>query len=363
MINNPTPKGSVSRIDALDGIRAIACLMVLVSHLKDQGYVGPDAPWLGHFGVIIFFTLSGFLMGFLYVDKSFDNIAVTRYVAARFSRIAPIYLLVVIAAWTIYNFVDSSLPYPITHQLLPRHLAFSGNASVFWSIPPEVQFYGFFLVVWWAFAAWRGARRLWPLALITAVIAVCLAVGQSTPGTFLASKIQYFICGVLAAVIRIKVPDVSILWPRFALTQAVFLFLAVPGFLLYVGPGAAGRDIYANLLYPLVLGVFVLAASYDTAPTDRSLSTRPLKAIGAWSFSLYLLHLPVLYYLGILARRLSVPMEVATPLAIAAAIAASWLAFRLVEMPSRRFFRQVLEKRLIAVVPPRVAAASAPEVP
>src|SRR5271155_4709859 len=55
-----------SSIPALDGLRGFACLLVLFSH---AGWAGlcPRLPIAGHLGVMVFFTLSGFLMAYLYM--------------------------------------------------------------------------------------------------------------------------------------------------------------------------------------------------------------------------------------------------------------------------------------------------------
>ena len=75
----------------LDGIRALACILVVLSHM----------PWplafvtLGETGVGVFFVLSGFLMSHLYAAAHWDWQAVSRYGIARFARIAPIYWVVI----------------------------------------------------------------------------------------------------------------------------------------------------------------------------------------------------------------------------------------------------------------------------
>ena len=93
------------RLPALDGIRGIAVLLVLVSHADMTG----DAPaieWiarLGDFGVKIFFVLSGFLITTLLVDEHgrTGRIAIGRFVARRAFRIFPaayVFMFSIIAA-------------------------------------------------------------------------------------------------------------------------------------------------------------------------------------------------------------------------------------------------------------------------
>jgi peptidoglycan/LPS O-acetylase OafA/YrhL len=67
----------MKRIRELDGIRAIAALMVIAWH-----YIGvPDGPdfwlwrifYLGHFGVDLFFVLSGFLITTILIENRAKN--------------------------------------------------------------------------------------------------------------------------------------------------------------------------------------------------------------------------------------------------------------------------------------------------
>jgi len=133
------------KIVSLTSLRGIAALFVVISHLASQSlYTSQQLLGIGELGVSIFFSLSGFLMEYLYLLKPFDNNSAIQYVISRFSRIAPAYLIVVVASYVIYNFFDPTYTIAITNQNILRHLLFSGNVSVLWSIPPEVQFYAVF---------------------------------------------------------------------------------------------------------------------------------------------------------------------------------------------------------------------------
>ena len=70
-----------NNIPALDGLRGLAAVIVLVSHVSNN--VGLWGGVLGHgggqIGVMIFFVLSGYLMGFLYLDRPFNSAEVWSY--------------------------------------------------------------------------------------------------------------------------------------------------------------------------------------------------------------------------------------------------------------------------------------------
>jgi peptidoglycan/LPS O-acetylase OafA/YrhL len=119
----------------LDGLRGFACILVVISHLLPSNTIGA-------LGVIMFFSLSGFLMGMLYLDKPCIKTNIVKYSISRISRIAPAYYVAI----TLYVVVFTLLPdgNELTAVGIARTYLFMGSISVFWSIPPEIQFYVFF---------------------------------------------------------------------------------------------------------------------------------------------------------------------------------------------------------------------------
>ncbi len=286
------PPPAHAQIRSLNALRGLAAVLVVLSHLPEFAgvYIGP--PREGHLGVMLFFTLSGFLMGLLYFgqDASWRNTAA--YAVARVARIAPPYLIVVLLAFGIYTWVDPSFPYAIgTHNLM-RHLLLSGNESVLWSIPPEVQFYALFAALWWAGRRAMVQRRSGALigVLVIALAMICLR--HDVPGTFVGSKLHFFLMGSLLGWMapRLRAPARGVLLAlQVGLLAALALFMA----------GVIGlRDDYWTDLAPaLVCGLAVYAFSHDSTRIDAALSARPWQWLGDWSFSIYLLHVPVLYWL------------------------------------------------------------------
>jgi len=87
-----------ARIPSLDGLRGLAAYIVVVSHVSnatglwDKNF-GNGA---GQIGVMIFFVLSGFLMGHLYIGREWSLDAVKRFCVSRVARVFPLYLALVI---------------------------------------------------------------------------------------------------------------------------------------------------------------------------------------------------------------------------------------------------------------------------
>lgn len=278
------------QIKALNAVRGLAALLVVFSHLPQfAGYhFGPERE--GHLGVMIFFTLSGFLMGLLYLGQPATARSIGAYAVARFSRIAPPYLIVVLLAFVVYTQVDAGFPYAIDSGNLLRHLMFSGNVSVLWSIPPEVQFYALFVVLWWAVQ--RGAGPLIAV-LALAVVAICLR--DAVPGTFVGSKLHYFLMGSLLGWLHPRLRNVPVSRLTLTLLQAALLASLA---LFMVGAIGLPANYWLDLAPVLVCALVVYAFSHDRTAIESALAARPLQWLGDWSFSLYLLHVPVLYLLG-----------------------------------------------------------------
>jgi peptidoglycan/LPS O-acetylase OafA/YrhL len=140
----------------LDGLRAIAALMVVLSHIQLhkalQGIQNTD--WvdfknLGKVGVTLFFTLSGFLISYLLLEerRGFVNVSLKHFYIRRVLRIWPLYFLLIIIGFFIYPAQGSPNALLLSIFLLPN-LAFCLKLLPYifdpiWSIGVEEQFYLF----------------------------------------------------------------------------------------------------------------------------------------------------------------------------------------------------------------------------
>lgn len=164
----------------LDGLRAIGALSVVLGHLEliKSEFSIPNLLHLsfykntsGHFGVILFFVLSGFLITYLLLEekKKFHTISIKRFYIRRILRIWPIYYLTLILLLFVFpNIIELSYNakpeitslfdnYPtllIFFLMAPNFIAFNilaiGGGLHFSSIGTEEQFYLFWpwLIKW-----------------------------------------------------------------------------------------------------------------------------------------------------------------------------------------------------------------------
>ena len=332
-----------NHIPALDGLRGFAALTVVAGHMASHQFVLPPfANPLGGLGVALFFTLSGFLMSYLYASRKFDFGNVYNYAVSRLSRIAPAYLLVIIASYLIVRYWDADFSYQINNANLLRHLLFSGNVGPLWSIPPEMQFYVFFVFLWWSIAK-CSHHVYWPLVGVLIVSLIVLCFVTKAPGTTLPSKLHLFMLGAGSGLIRYHRPRTAISGTFLTLIQfssimaLLFCDLDLCGKIdrdeyLYL---LVGNTTYTSPLFSLVCFAAVLSLSYPSKIADAVFANKPMRLLGAWSFSTYLLHDPLLRLAEGLVKNGYMNEWGAAALGIAVIIAASATLNMLVEKPAQ----------------------------
>lgn len=152
-VGAPAPHRSFNH--ALEALRAVAAGVVVIYHLvyverwvdpafQPSGIAAYTAP--GHFAVLLFFVLSGYVIG-LNHPKALAGSDIWRYLRKRFTRIYPMYMVALIA-----GFVASGFAY--SWATMGWHLVFGINKlpvptimenGPIWSLQFEVLFYLLFI--------------------------------------------------------------------------------------------------------------------------------------------------------------------------------------------------------------------------
>jgi peptidoglycan/LPS O-acetylase OafA/YrhL len=367
------------QLDALTGLRFVAAFQVLAYHGLGAGAAA--APWVrplvasGYVGVSLFFVLSGFVLTYTYHDTLRDGRASRRdFLAARVARIYPVYLLSMVVALPPLFWLVASRGVAMPPAWLARLMGlyaglvqawFPKKACVLncpaWSLSAEAFFYVAFLFVLPVVARW-GVRRLlavaaaaYAVSLLAPLLYMALRPDGPLPLTPRASgywlavlkynpiiRLPEFVMGVLAG--RLFLLDRAVPGRRDVRLE-VAAAVAVLGLLL-----ASARIPYLLLHNGLLAPAFaalVYALARGAGPVSRALSARVLVRLGAASYALYILHVPLLSLLarGYRAAGISPPAQ-PWYFAIAAAlcIAVSLLVFATVEEPGRRFLRRRLTR-------------------
>lgn len=336
-------------VPVLDGLRAVAVLLVLWSHLPREALPSPFrlaayALQPGYFGVDLFFVLSGFLITrILLVDRARGS-PVFAFIIKRALRIFPIYYLAIL-----FFLVAEPGRYLLwcAAYLSNVYFAFNPDPSPLrhtWSLAVEEHFYLVWpFMVYLLPLAWgrRAAMYGFPLIAIACAVALILS-GVADPGRFIFS-ISIFRAMSLSLGASIAFNESWLRHSRarlFALAAA-FILAAVP----IVGVGRSlGEWLGLAKMVGFALlstGCLLAALGFQGSRTlpERGLDNPVMRYIGRISYGLYLYHYPVYRALGVLPEdhgSTPAPLWMGA-VAIAATFALASLSYALIESPILRF--------------------------
>lgn len=383
------------RFPLVDSMRAIAALMVLLTHtaFDSSGFLSPV---YGRYtlrleaGVTVFFLISGFLLYRPFVSARLNGArrpTPLAYGRRRLIRIVPAYwvALTILAALGLVNDVFTShwWVYYFFLQIYNDNYVLNGIGPA-WTLCVEVSFYAL-LPLYAAFVAWTLTRRplrdrqvsleLALLALIAlASLGLRLWLRENDRVSFwlnaLPTHLEWFAAGMAFAVLsaswqgRGRLPPVARWIARHA--WVCWVFAAVMFYLaghLVTGPGnvriegrvvslyGPGDDVRRHVLYGLfAIGLLAPAVIGDDegGGVRRLLAYRRLAWLGVISYGIYLWHNPLASWIcdhnnatgcrfhgvGFLQRHPALYLTVLTLIASVAIAAASYY---LVESPLLRF--------------------------
>ena len=318
------------RVPALDGIRGVAILAVVAYHCQLFGRIGQTSvagrlyqtvAAHGHYGVDLFFTLSGFLITGILCDSRGSASYFRTFYIRRALRIFPpyyVFLLLVAASlpWTtqawLWSYLSNILIARESFEALPHALRHV------WSLAVEEQFY---LV--WPFVVFVVRPR----TLLTVCVATILASVALTTWLMVVThqevaayvltptRADALAWGAAVAVAMRLTPGVLARVARYG--WPICLGLAVA----FVGIGIAGHGAVGYLCKWIVADLACAAALAGAATgmpdawPQRVLSWSGLRAIGRWSYVMYLVQEPVAVVLSrsriaprVLAQALGSPL-------------------------------------------------------
>lgn len=330
----------------IDGLRALAVLPVVFYHFGIGGFSG------GFVGVDIFFVISGFLIGGILWEELHNTgrVALGRFFMRRVRRLAPAYLAVglatLIGAWFIllpFDFREFGQEL-IAATVYLANVHFFNEAGYFdqasdrklllhtWSLAVEEQFYLVLPTLMLVLAAWKRHLPWILIGLGVVSFVACLWMMRwSQPAAFYLFPFRAWelLAGVCLA---ITARQTGWQWRGHSALSWIGLGLIIAAVTLFKA-GTHFPGVYA--LVPVVGAVLVIANGRDPNPVNRMLSSGPFLFFGLISYSLYLWHWPMVTLLTYYRGDLGVGPAL-TAVLFVAAIAVSWLSWRLIETPVRR---------------------------
>ena len=335
----------------IDGLRAVAILPVLAYHFGLSGLPG------GFTGVDIFFVISGYVIaGSVLADIAEGQFSVANFYFKRIRRIFPAYaavaLVTAIASLVILlpdDLVDFGKSL-ISASAFVSNLYFWKTSGYFaatahakpllhtWSLAVEEQFYIFAPIMFFLIHR-KGGRRwlLWLGPVLALSLAACVAAVFAAPtaGFFLLpTRAWELLLGALAALTPVAQPRARP--AREGLAAAGLALIAVGMVAIHDDDPFPGW----NALAPCLGTAFIILAGkagrdgpQPSALVNRLLSTAPFVGIGLISYSLYLVHWPIVSLVRYQTLRDPGPVE--AWVMIAASLVLAWASWRFVERPFR----------------------------
>jgi peptidoglycan/LPS O-acetylase OafA/YrhL len=340
--------GSRDRLDYVDGLRALAALLVVAGHAYFQPQNGYYSSRIltklgltyGHLAVVVFIVVSGFCLGLPAARRGDSLGSLKTFFFRRARRILPPYYAALVLSILFIVFVahqktgtvwDNSLPLTrermLSHWLLIHNLPDAWQNAVaglfhlndlpagethgfinypLWSIAVECQLYLLMpLIVWSLAKAGSMATLIWAVS-----VGLLLHI---LPNGFLDSATPWylgqFVLGIVAARECVRRQGrIPALWR----TGCYALFILVALVLLL--KGKAFFDAYEPYIDTVVAAATALLLAVTLSDNNsrahlptRLLSWRPLVTIGIFSYSLYLVHAPLLHAVDLVLVRFVTP--------------------------------------------------------
>jgi peptidoglycan/LPS O-acetylase OafA/YrhL len=357
------PSSEPYRVVGLDGLRAIAVVLVIVFHL------GPGALVGGYLGVDVFFVVSGFLITTLLVREreATGRIRLGAFWLRRARRLLPALVVLVLVCCTAAWGIGGDLLVGLGRQLIGaasfsmNWLLIADGSTYFGQGMPEL------FRNLWSLAVEEQFYLIWPLLLaivllriprwLRIAVALLLAGGSAVAMALLldpadGTRVYYgtdthafgLAIGAALAFAAVHWPTARAAWPR-----AVRLLLPVAGLLAIAaliglavvldGDGTTayrGGLVLVSVLTAIAIGALLLPGSW----IGRVLETGPFRWVGRRSYGLYLWHWPVL----LLAQNALPTWQrdgwqgwAIGGAAAAITVIAAALSYRFIEQPVRRF--------------------------
>ncbi len=364
--------GRPARFVALDSLRGVAALLVVMFHIGNFGWLaGIPMMRAGWLLVDFFFLLSGFVISASYGARLAQGFSRGRFMALRAGRVLPLHYMVLASMVTLQFTVFA----PLLHEphawgefwrslfLLDAFRPHTGNwfSPVSWSLAVEMVLY-LLAVLFFG----RGRLGVAGAAILALAAAVCLWSGYNPVvfGSLLQRGVLAFALGAVAYWMHSKAGGWHFSYR--VLSVAEILVLCAIVIVLAAAPPSRAWVLAVDAVFLPAVLIF----ARDGGVVSHLLHRRGPAALGRWSFAIYMTHLfviigcnrglPILFSavgrpewvvaghprFGLLSVELGQLGETLLTLAVLGVILPlGWLAWRFVEEPSREWSRAAFRQK------------------
>ncbi len=357
---------SVDYLPALTGLRFWLAIWVILHHICGKGmmleaWTNALPPSLGglihggYLAVQTFFILSGFVLARTYAYAKWDRRSLVRFFTARFARIYPVYFvsLIVLSPFIIEMLVAPGWAPGQRLHLMTIYLfvlqGWYGSLAVGWNTPAWSLSCEFFFYLWFPllFAPLRKAR--WMMISVAMAVAVLMPIAFDHSGVPWDWKPVYHTADFIAGIAAARIFDLlreQAWWPE----RGYWLYwpgLLLGGWLIIhphvVDNTGADLNTYLRPLNVALLVGFALSGG----ALARWLSTSVCDFLGKASYSMYVLHVPILWWMGryLVHGKLHLPRPVGASVYLATVMLAASLVFHYFEAPASVWIRAWAKRR------------------
>ncbi|GAA4394798.1 acyltransferase [Nibrella viscosa] len=379
-------KSTIPYLTTLTPLRGIAALLVVIFHsnLLLSSFVNPEQTLFvknGWLWVDFFFVLSGFVLAHAYGPSFQQQVtwrSYNRYLLARFARVYPLHFVTLWAAAAVILVIrsmadampDGTLPYMQDLKAIPASLFLVQSLHLYdwpmlntpsWSLSTEWWVYMLFPLLVGPFFRLGGLGKVLTMAGIVGLYLGLMYYivphfgnrfytkpGELNPPSIntmadwgLIRCLAGFLLGMFC-------------YELYRSRWAADLLKSGWAFLLFaVGVCVAMHFGIHQLLIVALFPFVILTAAYNHDFVKRLLDTWPLQRLGDWSFSIYMVHMPLIYTLwtiiilpqnrkmffsfqALMAAKRP-PGELMCLLLVGLTLAVAALTYRYVEVPARNY--------------------------
>lgn len=330
----------------LDGLRAVAAYGIVATHVAFQTATGSAVLERFDYFVAVFFALSAFLLARGGLREG--------YYSRRLARLAPAYVVcVAVVLLALPPLAGVTWGQAVANLMLVQvyvpHSLIDGLTQM-WSLCIEAAFY--VVLPLYLRLDGRGRRAALAGSVVLGLAWPWAVAGVADPAVvnmqiWPPSYAPWFAVGlVLAELERARVRYAGPRWPVAALALPVAWVAGV------IGPRGLEHPSPAEFNVRVLLGAVFAAlvvAPYALGQRERGtvLSSKVMRTLGRWSYSVFLWHMAVLYFvfpvLGV--QVFSGHFLLVYAATALASTAVAYMSYELVEVPGARLVRQATAKQ------------------
>lgn len=310
MTSNQVKKSTSGRIPEIDGLRAIALILVLFYHFKFTFLSVPG----GFLGVDIFFVISGFVITRkIWFDLGNSTFRIFDFYKSRVVRLFPSFFLTLIITAIFASIIllpdelSSFTTSYISSFGLFSNIYFWRNTGYFnpsvdfiplihiWSLSVEEQYYLIFpFIVILLFKSRKSPKVALGLLFLTTLFLYLALANHFPVATFylLPFRIWEFVLGSVIAIIVQKGSNRTIVRNQYRELISILSLIVILALNIFYDRVSLDAQ-YTQLIVVTTSGFLLLFFS-QTSYVNQFLNLRLLQSIGLASYSIYLVHQPVL---------------------------------------------------------------------